>query len=124
VPPAVALMNYISSGILWRIFSQTEIFAGFSLYIIHRKEQRNCDIAGDIIFFSLAGPVGDYTGVHNVIFRCKFSIFYSPELSAKLRSSGEQGTFLVTRSSFSYVPLLSVWLDLGDFSSHSDFSRI
>jgi hypothetical protein len=34
VPPAVALLNYISSGILCRIFSQTGIFAGFSLYII------------------------------------------------------------------------------------------
>jgi hypothetical protein len=33
VPPAVALLNYISSGILWRIFSKTGIFAGFSLYI-------------------------------------------------------------------------------------------
>jgi hypothetical protein len=35
VPPAVALLNYISSGILWRIFCQTGIFAGFSLYIIN-----------------------------------------------------------------------------------------
>ncbi len=34
MPPAVALSTYISSGILWRIFCQTEIFAGFSLYII------------------------------------------------------------------------------------------
>jgi hypothetical protein len=32
VPPAVALLNYISSGKLWRIFSQTGIFRGvFSL---------------------------------------------------------------------------------------------
>ncbi len=43
VPPAVALLNYISSGILWRIFCQTGILAGFSLYIIHRKEQRRCN---------------------------------------------------------------------------------
>jgi hypothetical protein len=35
VPPAVALLNNISSGILWRIFSQTGIFAGFSLHIIN-----------------------------------------------------------------------------------------
>jgi len=35
VPPAVALLNYISSGILLRIFSQTGIFAGFSLHIIN-----------------------------------------------------------------------------------------
>ena len=33
MPPAVALLNYISCGILWRIFCQTGIFAGFSLYI-------------------------------------------------------------------------------------------
>ncbi len=32
VPPAVALLNYISSGIHWRIFYQTGIFAGFSHY--------------------------------------------------------------------------------------------
>ncbi len=28
VPPAVALLNYISSGILWRIFCQTGTFRG------------------------------------------------------------------------------------------------
>jgi len=35
VPPAVALLNYISSCIFWRIFCQTGIFAGFPLYIIN-----------------------------------------------------------------------------------------
>jgi hypothetical protein len=35
VPPAVALLNYISCGLLWRIFCQTGIFAGFSLHIIN-----------------------------------------------------------------------------------------
>jgi hypothetical protein len=30
VPSAVALLNYISSNILWRIFFQTGIVAGFS----------------------------------------------------------------------------------------------
>ena len=38
VPPAVALLNYISCGILWRIFCQTGTFRGvFSpyLYIIY-----------------------------------------------------------------------------------------
>ena len=30
VPPAVALLNYISSGILWRIFCQTGTFRGVS----------------------------------------------------------------------------------------------
>jgi hypothetical protein len=33
-------------------------------------------MAVDIIFFSLAGPVGDYTGAHTVIFRGFFSINY------------------------------------------------
>jgi hypothetical protein len=34
VPPAVALLNYISSGILWRIFCQAGIFRGvFSTYV-------------------------------------------------------------------------------------------
>jgi hypothetical protein len=36
VPPAVALLNYISSGLLWRIFlPKLGYFAGFSLYIIN-----------------------------------------------------------------------------------------
>jgi hypothetical protein len=35
VPPAVALLNYISRGLLWWIFSQTGIFAGFSLNTIN-----------------------------------------------------------------------------------------
>jgi hypothetical protein len=34
VPPAVALSNYISSGILWRIFCQLGHFPGFSLNTI------------------------------------------------------------------------------------------
>ncbi len=35
MPPSVALLNYISCGILWRIFCQTGIFAGFSLNTIN-----------------------------------------------------------------------------------------
>ena len=34
VPSAVAPLNYISRSILWRIFCQTGIFAGFSLNTI------------------------------------------------------------------------------------------
>ncbi len=30
-PPAVAVLNYISCSILWRIFCQTGIYAGFSV---------------------------------------------------------------------------------------------
>jgi hypothetical protein len=71
VPPAVALLNYISSAILWRIFCQTGIFAGFSLrmYDLIAGRINAAAMAWDIIFFSLAGPVGDYTGAHTVIFR-------------------------------------------------------
>ncbi len=37
-------------------------------------------LARDNIFFSLAGPVGDYTGAHSVIISILrgFSIHYSP----------------------------------------------
>ncbi len=45
VPPAVALLNYISSGILWRIFCQTRTFRGF-FKITFRVEQRSCDGRG------------------------------------------------------------------------------
>jgi hypothetical protein len=47
VPPAVALLNYISNGIILRIFCQTGIFTGFSLRIKYRrKDQRSCDGQG------------------------------------------------------------------------------
>jgi hypothetical protein len=45
-------------------------------------------MAGDIIYFSVAGPVGYYTGAHAVIFRVVFSLYYSPEGRAKLRWAG------------------------------------
>ena len=51
VPPAVSLLLYISSGILWQIFSQTGIFAGFSLHIINLAVRISAAMmAGDIIF--------------------------------------------------------------------------
>jgi hypothetical protein len=72
VPPSVALLNYISCGILWRIFSQTGIFAGFSLHIINLAVMISAAaMTGDIIFL---GPVGDYTGAHTVIFQGFFSV--------------------------------------------------
>ncbi len=56
VPPAVSLLHYISSGILWRIFCQTGIFAGFSQSIINfpvRIRETTMGGAGNIIFHSL-----------------------------------------------------------------------
>jgi hypothetical protein len=50
VPPAVALLYYISSVILRRIFCPTGIFRGVFLYIICRKEQRSCDGQGTLYF--------------------------------------------------------------------------
>ena len=92
VPPAVALLNYISSGILWRIFSQTGIFAGFSLRINHLNSGRisAAAMAGEIIFFSLAGPVGDYTGAPSVIFRgiFRYNISQNEQQSCNGRSEG------------------------------------
>ncbi len=52
MPPAVAMLNYISSGILWRIFCQTGIFAGFSLHIINfvgRISEAAMKGVGDVI---------------------------------------------------------------------------
>ncbi len=37
MPPAVALVNYISCGLLSRIFIQTEILAGFLYIYIYRE---------------------------------------------------------------------------------------
>jgi hypothetical protein len=53
MPPAVALMNYISCGIIWWIFCQTGIFAGFSLHIINnavRISEATMSGVGAIIF--------------------------------------------------------------------------
>jgi hypothetical protein len=89
VPPAVALSNYISSGILWRIFCQTGIFAGFSLQIINLSVRISAAaMAGDILFFSLADPRGDYTGAHTVIVFVFFFFLLFPEGGAKLRWAG------------------------------------
>jgi hypothetical protein len=53
VSPGVALLNYISCGILWRIFCQTGIFAGFSLHSINNavriSETAAMGGAGDIL---------------------------------------------------------------------------
>ncbi len=73
MPPVIALLNYTSCGTLWRIFSQTEIFAGFSLHTINLAIRISAAaMAGDIIFFSLAGPVG--TGANAVTFQGFFSV--------------------------------------------------
>jgi hypothetical protein len=75
VPPTVALLNYIGSGILWRIFFPNWDFRGvFSMHIINFAVRISAAVmAGDIIFLSLVGAVGDYTGAHTVIFRGVFS---------------------------------------------------
>jgi hypothetical protein len=82
VPLAVALLNYTSCGILWRNFRG--VFSHvYSIYITGRISA--AAMSGDIIFFSLAGPVGDYTGVHTVIFRGVFlhmSQWYSEKIYA------------------------------------------
>ncbi len=70
--PAVALLNYISCGILWWIFCQTGTFRGvFSLYII--------DMAG----CTRTTPY--------CVFSWVFSIYYLPERSAKLRPCDVRG---------------------------------
>jgi hypothetical protein len=64
VAPAVALLNYVSSGIFGGFFPKLEFSRGF-LYvcIIYISGRISAAVkAGDIIFFSLAGPVGYYTG--------------------------------------------------------------
>ncbi len=48
-----------------------DISRGF-LYILFTERNSATAIAGDIIFLSLAGQVGDYTEVHTVIFSLEF----------------------------------------------------
>jgi hypothetical protein len=82
VPPAVALPNYISSGILRRIFCQTGIFAGFSLHIMNnavRISEATMGGAGEIIQYFLRG----------------YSLYYSPEGSANLRWAGQGSVVII-----------------------------
>ncbi len=74
MPSAVALLNYLSCGILWRIFCQTGTICGiFSTYHYkHCKDQRSCD-----------GREGGH-----YIFCEVFSLYNSPKGSAKLRRAG------------------------------------
>ncbi len=83
MPPAVALLNYISSGKLWRIFCQPGIFAGFSLYIINNAVRIRAAAMGgaeDIILIKKRikqEKIWAYTGAYTVIFRGGFSIKFS-----------------------------------------------
>ncbi len=50
-------------------FAKMGYFAGFSLNIIYIVGRISATaVAGNILFFSLGGPGGDYTGAHTVIF--------------------------------------------------------
>ena len=68
-------------------FAKLKFSRGFLyVYLIYIAGRISAAVmAGDNIFFSLAGPLGDYTGTHTVFFRGVFSLFYSPEGRAKLR---------------------------------------
>jgi hypothetical protein len=81
-------------------FSQTGLFAGFSLNIIFIVGSISAAaITGDLIFFCLGGPV-DYTGAHTVIFRGIFLYIIHQMEQAKLQwpergwGSGEGGHYI------------------------------
>ena len=51
--------------------------------------------AGDIIFFCLAGPLGDYTGTHTVIFRkVSFILFSRRKSKAAMGKWGGGGHYI------------------------------
>jgi hypothetical protein len=58
-------------------------------------------MAGDIIFFSLAGPVGDYTGAHTVIFAGFFYKSHSGKIYAPGSSSSGLKRRILFRGAFS-----------------------
>jgi hypothetical protein len=73
VPPAVALINYMRSGILGGFFVKLGHFAGFSLRI-------------HISFITLEGSAQEKKAVlHFRGFFYKTGIFFSPKGTAKLR---------------------------------------
>ncbi len=60
-------------------------------------------MAGYIIFFSLAGPVRDYTGAHTVIFRGVF-VYKSQCYSVKINAPGSPSSGLKRSILFLEVP--------------------
>jgi hypothetical protein len=82
VPPAVGLPNYISSGILRRIFCQTGIFAGFSLHIMNNA-----------VRISEAATGGAWEIIQYFL-RC-YSLYYSPEGSARRRWTGQGSVVII-----------------------------
>ena len=88
MPPAVALLNYISSGIFWRFFSQTGIFPGFSLRFTNLRAQWKdspsyCDFLRGLFFILFAGRISEAvmgrTGVggHNMINMTVRELYYA-----------------------------------------------
>ena len=124
MPPSVALLNYISCGILWRIFSQTGIFAGFSLRLCNMYKIYNAGgisataLARDIIFFSLAGPVGDDTGAHTVIIPILRGSFYTAQRICDGLGVG-RGTYYDIR----YVTIRELHCTFADFFRKLEFSH-
>ena len=82
-------------------FPKPEFSRGFLyVYLIYIAVRISAAVmAGDIIFFSLAGPLVDYTGAHTGIFRGVFNISLSGtveryrHLAARVRALREAFCF-------------------------------
>jgi hypothetical protein len=102
VPPVVALLNYISCGILWRIFCQTGIFRGvFSAYSIINFVGRisAAMMAGDIIFL---GCRKAYKGAMDGARGGEYNIYQSSWSSGKIYVSGSPSSGLKKREPFCF----------------------
>ncbi len=98
MPPGVAPLNYISCGILWRIFSPTGTFRGLSstYHKFRRKDQRSCYERGGghyTVFHKLGAqreetPSSSYCDFLRFFF---YIIRRSPQGSAKLRWAWRRG---------------------------------
>ncbi len=83
-------------------FAKLEFSRGFLyVYLIYISGRISAAaMVGDIIFFSLAGPVGDYTGAHTVI----FAGFFYKNHSGKIYTPGSPSSGL-KRSCFAGLSL-------------------
>jgi hypothetical protein len=125
VPPAGALLNYICYGILWRIFCQTGIFAGFSLYILTLAVRISAAMmAGDIILLgcrtAYKGAIdGAMSGEYYVYIKAslvqwKDLRLWQPEFGPEKKRiseaamGGPRSSFRATRSSVGGVQRSSV----------------
>ncbi len=109
MPSVVALLNYITSGLLWRIFCQTETFRGvYSPYIYHLQN------AGGIS----AAAIGRGRGHYTVFSAWFFCILFAERISEA--AMGRKGVW--GHNMINYMTIRELYHTFADFFQNWNFS--